>query len=152
MVSLVPIPPCSLSFPSYSITVPVVAPSAALAQTLIYFRDSSWEQDINNKPFREQVEWELNALDNATVIAMFFDPASKAPISLLELGLYAASGRMAVCCPEGYWRRGNVQIICDRFKVKLVGTMEELIKEVVEMLKLEEEEGEEEESTSDGEP
>lgn len=87
---------------------------------------------------------------------MFFDPVSKAPISLLELGLYAKSGRMAVCCPEGYWRRGNVQVICQRFGVKLVGTMEELIREVVEMLGLKEGkgkregEGEEEESGSEG--
>jgi hypothetical protein len=83
---------------------------------------------------------------------MFFDPVSKAPISLLELGLYAKSGRMAVCCPEGYWRRGNVQVICQRFGVKLVGTMEELIREVVEMLGLKEGkgEGEGEESGSEG--
>jgi len=51
--------------------------------------DSSWEQSINNRHFREQVEWELDALEAATLIAMYFAPGTKSPISLLELGLFA---------------------------------------------------------------
>ena len=23
-----------------------------------------------------------------------------------------------VCCPEGYWRRGNVQVVCHRYGVR----------------------------------
>ncbi|KAF5334285.1 hypothetical protein D9758_015551 [Tetrapyrgos nigripes] len=97
--------------------------------------DSSWVQDISNPEFRTQVEWELDAQDNADVIAMFFHPETIAPISLLELGLYAASGKMVVCCPEGYHRRGNVQIVCAKYGIKMVGSMEELIEEVMKKLK-----------------
>jgi hypothetical protein len=45
---------------------------------------------------------------------------------LLELGLFARSGKMVVCCPEGFWRRGNVQIVCQSFEIQLVETLEEL--------------------------
>jgi len=77
--------------------------------------DSTWEQSIHNKQFREQVEWELDALENADLIAMYFDPNAKSPITLLELGLFIGSTDMIVCCPDGYWRKGNVDIVCDRY-------------------------------------
>src|SRR4051794_20493483 len=47
--------------------------------------DASWEQSIDSPPFREQVEWELEALERASAIAMYFAPATRAPITLLEL-------------------------------------------------------------------
>jgi len=89
--------------------------------------DSSWEQKIENVQFNEQVTWELNALDSSDIIVMYFDPNTKSPISLLELGLYAASGKLIVCCPEGIWRKGNVDIVCQRYKVPTVETIEDLI-------------------------
>lgn len=96
--------------------------------------DASWAQDISNPQFREQVEWELNHLDACTVIAMYFDPAGPAPISLLELGLYARTGKLIVCCSEGYWRRGNVQIVCARYGIRLVDTVGELVGAVAEAI------------------
>src|SRR4051812_3494403 len=42
--------------------------------------DASWEQLIHNSAFREQVEWELSGQELATVIAMYFAPATRAPI------------------------------------------------------------------------
>jgi hypothetical protein len=96
--------------------------------------DSSWVQDISNDQFRGQVEWELDSQDKADVIAMFFHPDTTSPISLLELGLYAKSGKMVVCCPEGYYRRGNVQIVCRRHGVPLVENMEELVESALKKL------------------
>lgn len=92
--------------------------------------DASWEQDIGFAPFRDQVEWELEALERATVIAMYFAPASKAPVTLLELGLFLRSKRLVVCCPEGYWRRGNVEIVCRRYEVEMVADLPALVREV----------------------
>ncbi|MCB0034797.1 MAG: nucleoside 2-deoxyribosyltransferase domain-containing protein [Anaerolineales bacterium] len=89
--------------------------------------DGSWEQTIANPVFREQVEWELDAQDLATLIVMYFSPATKAPITLLELGLFAASDKLIVCCPDGYWRKGNVEVVCDRYEIPLVDTLDELI-------------------------
>lgn len=79
--------------------------------------DNSWKQDIKNKKFREQVEWELDGLDRADVIALYFDPETKSPISLLELGLHVATHNIIVYCPEGYWKKGNVDVVCNRFNV-----------------------------------
>src|SRR5262245_12299742 len=81
--------------------------------------DASWVQSIDNRPFREQVEWELAGQEQATVIAMYFAPETKAPITLLELGLFARSGKAIVCCPAGYWRRGNIEVVCRRYGVPL---------------------------------
>lgn len=91
--------------------------------------DSSWAQKIDNPPFREQVEWELDALDAADIIAFYFDPATKSPITLMELGLHAAKNpeKMIVCCPEGFWRKGNVDIVCARYGVRQVATLDALI-------------------------
>ena len=87
--------------------------------------DDSWEQRMDNFHFREQVEWELDALEKADMILMYFDPNTKSPISLLELGLFAKSGKLVVCCPEGFWRKGNVDIVCQRFGIQQVESLEE---------------------------
>src|SRR5437870_2567080 len=55
--------------------------------------DASWVQSIHNPQFREQVEWELSAQEQASFIAMYFAPTTKAPVTLLELGLCARSGK-----------------------------------------------------------
>lgn len=89
--------------------------------------DSSWRQDVDEPLFREQVEWELEAQERADLIAMYLAPETKAPITLLELGLFARSGRLVVCCPEGYWRRGNVQVVCRRYGVREVPDLGALI-------------------------
>ncbi len=92
--------------------------------------DSTWEQDIENDEFRGQVEWELKHMDMADKILMFFDPKGKAPISLLELGLHARDGKLIVCCPDGFWRKGNVQIVCNAYQIPLYDTIEDFIKAI----------------------
>lgn len=88
--------------------------------------DASWEQSLSNPLFVEQVEWELAAQEKADVIAMYFAPATKAPITLLELGLFRQK-KMIVCCPDGYWRKGNVDIVCRRYKIEQARDLDELI-------------------------
>lgn len=97
--------------------------------------DSTWEQDASFAPFKEQVLWELKALNKADIIVFYFDPKGKAPITLLELGLFAGSGignneakPLIVCCPDGYYKKGNVDITCDYYGVPIVDSLEELIK------------------------
>ena len=96
--------------------------------------DSTWEQRSTNEKFSTQVNWELDGMDGADVIAVYFAPDAKAPVTLLEFGLYAASGKVVVCCPDGFYRRGNVEIVCKRLGIRLVDTFEELVKEVLERL------------------
>lgn len=87
--------------------------------------DNSWEQSIDNPLFKEQVDWELDALDRAELIFFHFEPHTKSPITLLELGLHASSGKCIVHCPDGFWRKGNIDIVCNRFNVQQVTTLEE---------------------------
>lgn len=89
--------------------------------------DSSWRQSIDDPRFRGQVEWELDGLDRADVIAMWFAPETRAPITLLELGLHARTGKLIVGCPEGFWRRGNVEIVCARFAIPLIPSFEDFV-------------------------
>ena len=83
--------------------------------------DSSWEQTIGNPQFREQVEWELNALEKSDLIFLYLSPGTNSPISLLELGLFADK-RLLVCCPEGFWRKGNVDIVCNKYNISNLDT------------------------------
>jgi hypothetical protein len=92
--------------------------------------DASWEQSIRDARFREQVEWELDAQERATLIAMYFSPATKAPVTLLELGLFARTGKVVVCCPNGYWRKGNVEVVCSRYGLTLLNHLDGLVLEV----------------------
>lgn len=89
--------------------------------------DASLEQSINNPDFNAQVSWELTALDICSNIFMYFDPDTKSPISLLELGLYATSGKLIVCCPKGFWRRGNVEMVCSRYDIPLHSSLDEAV-------------------------
>lgn len=84
--------------------------------------DECWKPDADDSLFRQQVEWELTGLEQADIIAMHLAPSSLAPISLLELGLYAASGKLILCCADGFWRRGNVEIVAERYGIARVPT------------------------------
>lgn len=87
--------------------------------------DSSWEQKESNPQFNYQVNWEMDKLEEADIIFMYFSPETKSPISLLELGAFLKSDKMMiVCCPEGFWRKGNVDIVCSRSFVPLYNTLE----------------------------
>lgn len=97
--------------------------------------DATWPQTIDFAPFREQVEWELEAQKIADLIVFYFAPATKAPITLLELGL-GARRRAIVCCPEGYWRKGNVDIVCRRYGIAQVPTLEALVERARQELAL----------------
>lgn len=81
--------------------------------------DASWKQSIEEPKFREQVEWELDGLERADLVAMWFEPSTKAPITLLELGLTARGDKLVVGCPDGYWRKGNIEVVCERFGIPL---------------------------------
>jgi hypothetical protein len=81
--------------------------------------DATWPQEASFGPFREQVTWELDALSLADVILLVLCNGTKSPISLLELGLHAASGKLVVVCEPDFWRRGNVQIVCQRQEIPM---------------------------------
>jgi len=86
--------------------------------------DSSWVQKESNGQFNYQVNWELDKLTEADIIFMYFAPDTKSPISLLELGLYADTKKMIVVCPDNFWRKGNVDIVCNRYDIPIYETLD----------------------------
>ena len=89
--------------------------------------NSDWDQSIFNKEFKQQVVWELDHLEKSDIVVMYFAENTKSPISLLEFGLYASSGKLIVYCPDGFWRKGNVDIVCERYNINQVRTEKELL-------------------------
>lgn len=100
--------------------------------------DKSWVQEADNPQFFEQVTWELDSLAESDIKIFYFDPKTQSPITLLELGLFVnqcladdmSGQRVIVCCPKGYWRKGNVDIVCQRAGVSVFETYDEMIAEV----------------------
>lgn len=87
--------------------------------------DSSWKQTFDDPQFFQQVSWELDAMEKADIILMNFLPDSQSPITLLELGLMADSGKLMVICPDEFWRSGNVHIVCNKYNIPLFKSIEE---------------------------
>lgn len=88
--------------------------------------NSEWKQEFTNPQFSQQVNWELDALEKSDYIVMYFDPKTKSPISLLELGLFAHTGKLMVVCPDGFWRKGNVDIVCNRYNIPMFNDLEKV--------------------------
>jgi hypothetical protein len=93
--------------------------------------DSSWVESKDNLKFRGQVEWELDAQEmDATTILMHLIPGTESPVSLLELGLFAQTGRMLVVCPEGFSKKGNVDVVCERYGVKQYDSIDDALEDL----------------------
>lgn len=72
---------------------------------------------------------------DASVVVVYFGGVSDAPISLLEFGLCAASGRCVVYIDREYRKRGNVEAVCERLGVPIAETQSGLTHEVVKKLR-----------------
>jgi Nucleoside 2-deoxyribosyltransferase like len=101
--------------------------------------DASWEQSIDNPEFVEQVEWELDSQENSDICLYVFGAnekaakEAKAPITLMELGLFSKKDSM-VCCPTGYERKGNVDIVCRRCGIPVYESLDELLSDLKELI------------------
>ena len=90
--------------------------------------DSSWVQSIDNPEFKGQVTWELDLLERADIVFFYFDPKTKSPITLMELGFISglrSTKPVIVVCADGFWRQGNVEIMCERNELLFVKTLDE---------------------------
>lgn len=84
--------------------------------------NSAWTQSIKNPQFNQQVTWELESLERADFIYMHFDPKTKSPITLLELGMCAPMKheKLIINCPDKFWRKGNVEIMAAKYGCTMV--------------------------------
>lgn len=96
--------------------------------------DSTQEQKISNDYFYGQVNWEADGFEKSPVVFFYFDPDTQSPITLLELGFILGRNKLVndsfpvmkglnqsivVYCPNGFWRQGNVEIMCYRNGVQI---------------------------------
>lgn len=99
--------------------------------------DSTWREDITFAPYREQVLWELDKQVKADLVVVYFHPATVAPISLLEFGLSAQiPDKVIAIAPKGYSKRGNVQIVCQKFGVEFLDNIDKLHEIILNKLSL----------------
>lgn len=89
--------------------------------TIIYNpRREHWDSDAGHQEVLQQIAWEQEHLDKADLIVMNLLPDSKSPISLMELGQYASSGKLIVFCPNNFYRYDNVKFLCEKFYIPLI--------------------------------
>lgn len=86
--------------------------------------------DFQPEHFDEQVRWELDALEQADLVLMWFPAQSQAPIALLETGLYMRTGKLLLGAEAGYYRRRNLELTAEFYGVTLWSTLAELIEQV----------------------
>ncbi len=93
--------------------------------------DSSWKQTKDDPQFSHQVKWELDHLEKADIIALYLAPGTVSPISLLELGMYLGSDKVIICCPEGFPRKGNIDITVEEYYgIKVHENFEEFVETI----------------------
>ncbi len=92
--------------------------------------DAEWLPVADEPHFREQVKWELEALEVSDVVVLHLASGSKSPISLLELGLHARGGKLIVFCALDYFRKGNVDITAECYGIEQANSVEDLVERV----------------------
>ena len=105
--------------------------------------DPNLEQNIKNPEFRKQVDWELDAIWSSDYVLFYFDPGGYAPVTMMELGIVSERVNrgdygieVLVCCPEGFWRKGNVDIVCDRVGIDYSSqNLDQLIERIKDLLR-----------------
>lgn len=75
----------------------------------------------------EQILWELNALDSADTVLMWFPANSKAPVAMFETGLFFHSKKLVLGAEEGFYRRRNLELTAKHYGVPLHNSLEETI-------------------------
>lgn len=100
---------------------------------IIFFnpRRKDWKEEPSKEELEYQIKWEQDHLDQADKIVMCLLDNSKPPISLLELGLYAQSGKLLVFCNKGFYRYDNVRLTCQKYNIPLYPYDLDLIKDIL---------------------
>jgi len=96
-------------------------------------RRANWDLNPTKEDMEKQIKWEQKHLDKADLICMVFTDNSKSPITLLEMGLYATSGKLIVFCTDNFWRYDNVRLTCEKYKIPLFNSndIDIIIKKIV---------------------
>jgi len=72
--------------------------------------------------------------EHADVVVVYYGPGTDAPISLLELGLCARSGKAIVACHKEYRKRGNVFIVSQRLGIDFIDADDNFVGAIAQRL------------------
>lgn len=91
--------------------------------------NESWTQEKSNPQFFEQVSWELQNIESADFVVVYFDENTQSPITLMELGIVSQCKpeSVVVVCPPKFFRKGNIDIVCDRYGVTQVDSIDDMV-------------------------
>lgn len=100
-------------------------------------RRENWNINASEDEMNQQINWEQNNLENASLIVMVLLDESKSPISLMELGEFCKSQKIMVFCTKEFYRFQNVKDLCKRKFIPLYETMniKEIKDKVIEVIK-----------------
>jgi hypothetical protein len=48
--------------------------------------------------------------------------------------MFAHTGKMLVCCPKEFWRKGNVDIICEEYDIPLFEDLDSLLSRLEQII------------------
>lgn len=93
--------------------------------------DLSWIQRKTDERFAAQVLWEMDGMEKAGLVLVYFEPGSQSPISLLELGrlVERRARNVVVCCPDGYSHKGYVEMVTAEREVRMVESVDAMVAE-----------------------
>lgn len=89
--------------------------------------DSTWKNSYRDSNFYQQTKWELSTMKQCDYIVVHLTKASQAPISLLELGLHAHTGKVLLLREDGFWKEGNIDIVCEEYGIKQFDQLDDII-------------------------
>lgn len=55
--------------------------------------------------------------------------AKLSPITLPELGFHVKDRKLIIYCSDRFLQKGNVQIVCKRFEIRLIGSPDEFARQ-----------------------
>lgn len=93
-------------------------------------------EDHENNNIKQQTLWELDAMETADIIAMYFASGSNSAISLFEFGLFVNTKKLIVCCENDFWKKDYINIICEKYGIKNYKNIQKFISNIKIMLKV----------------
>lgn len=86
-------------------------------------RRDDWDANFGEEEVEKQIKWEQEKLDDADLIVMVLLPGSKSPVSMLELGLYGQTGKVAVFTTPEFYRYSNIKLTCEKYGIPMFNTV-----------------------------
>ena len=93
-------------------------------------RREDWKQ-LDQDNLEKQIKWELNFIDHADLVVVYFADTSYAPITFLELGTLLANRKnVIIYCSEEFYRYDNVRVTAEHYDRTICTTYEDFLYEV----------------------